>query len=52
MAVLSILYTAPLGAWAISLVGKRVLEVAPGGLEASKKAAVESEAELDGGVLV
>jgi len=52
VAVLSILFTAPLGGWAISLVGKRLLEVAPEGLEASKKAAVESEAALDGGVLV
>ena len=52
VAVLSILYTAPLGAWAISIVGKKVLEVAPETVEDSKKAAIESEAEVDGGVRV
>jgi NhaP-type Na+/H+ or K+/H+ antiporter len=51
LAVVSILYTAPLGAWAISLVGERVLEVGPEGMDASRKAAIESEARADGGLL-
>jgi NhaP-type Na+/H+ or K+/H+ antiporter len=51
LAVVSILYTAPLGAWAISLVGERVLEVGPEGMDASRKAAIESEASADGGLL-
>jgi NhaP-type Na+/H+ or K+/H+ antiporter len=51
VAVLSILYTAPLGAWAISSVGRRVLEVAPEEIDDSRKAAIESEANVDGGLL-
>jgi NhaP-type Na+/H+ or K+/H+ antiporter len=51
VAVLSILYTAPLGAWAISSIGGRVLEVAPGEIDDSRKAAIESEANVDGGLL-
>jgi NhaP-type Na+/H+ or K+/H+ antiporter len=51
VAVLSILYTAPLGAWAISSVGGRVLEVAPEEIDDSRKAAIESEANVDGGLL-
>jgi NhaP-type Na+/H+ or K+/H+ antiporter len=51
VAVMSILYTAPLGAWAISSVGGRVLEVAPGEIDDSRKAAIESEANVDGGLL-
>ncbi len=52
IAVVSILYTAPLGAWAISVVGKRVLEISPEELTESKKAVMESEAEIDGGMIV
>jgi len=52
VAVLSILYTAPVGAWAISLVGKKVLEIAPEDVKQSKKAAIESEAGIDGGLKV
>jgi NhaP-type Na+/H+ or K+/H+ antiporter len=51
VAVLSILYTAPLGAWAISSVGGSVLEVAPEEIDDSRKAAIESEANVDGGLL-
>ena len=35
-----------------SFIGRKVLEIAPKEIEDSKKAAVESEAEVDGGVLV
>ena len=51
MAVLSILLTAPIGAWAIIFTGNRVLEVSPGKKPESFEAAVESEAEIDGGLL-
>jgi NhaP-type Na+/H+ or K+/H+ antiporter len=51
VAVLSILYTAPLGAWAISFVGRRVLEVASGKSDDSRNAAIESQAGVDGGLL-
>ncbi len=47
VAVLSILLTAPPGAWAISLLGQRVLRVAPPGRSPAKNAADESEAEFD-----
>ncbi len=43
-AVLSILLTAPVGAWAISAVGERVLRVAPPSFDVSRKAALESQA--------
>ena len=43
VAVLSIVLTAPLGAWAIALAGERWLEVAPPSVEAAHDAAVESE---------
>ncbi len=42
-AVLSILLTAPVGAWAISLAGKRILKVAPPSFDASRQAALESK---------
>ncbi len=42
-AVLSILLTAPLGAWAISLSGNRILKVAPSGFDAPRQAALESK---------
>jgi len=51
VAVLSILYTAPLGAAAISFVGWRVLEVAPEDIDGSRNAAIESDADVDGGLL-
>ena len=51
MAVLSILLTAPIGAWAIIFTGNRVLEVSPRKKPESFEAAVESEAEIDGGLL-
>jgi len=44
VAVLSILLTAPLGAWAISILGERWLEVAPGAESPSLRAAAESDA--------
>ncbi len=47
MAVLSILLTAPVGAWAISLTGNRVLKPAPEGFDDSLQAALESEAEAE-----
>lgn len=43
MPVLSILMTSPLGAWAISMLGERVLEVGDPGDRDSYDAAVESE---------
>lgn len=42
MAVLSVILTAPLGAWAIDIVGNRVLAVAPESAHDSYDAAVES----------
>lgn len=42
LAVLSIILTAPLGAWAIDMVGNRVLAVAPESVRDSYDAAVES----------
>ncbi len=47
VAVLSILLTAPLGAWAISIAGNKILKVAPQGYDDSLRAAIESEAEAD-----
>jgi len=46
VAVLSILLTAPIGAWAINFLGNRVLETAPAGDEATQ-AALESDADYD-----
>jgi len=42
-AVLSILLTAPLGAWAITFSGNRILQVAPADIVASQQAGVESK---------
>jgi len=46
MAVLSILLTAPLGAWAISLAGERILKVAAAPAGAAVLAAVESRSDV------
>ena len=43
VAVLSIVLTAPLGAWAISVTGDRVLQVAPAGILDARYAVKESE---------
>ena len=43
VAVLSILLTAPLGAWAIALVGPRTLQMAPPEFHDARDAALESE---------
>ncbi len=48
IAVLSILLTAPVGAWAILLTGERILKPAPEGVSAAYEAAIESEAHEDG----
>jgi NhaP-type Na+/H+ or K+/H+ antiporter len=47
VAVLSIVITAPTGAWAIAALGNRVLEVAPESVHDSYDAAVESTLEDD-----
>ena len=47
VAVLSILLTAPLGAWAIVVTGERVLEVAPSSMHDARDAALESEADSE-----
>ncbi len=47
VAVLSILLTAPLGAWAIAIAGERWLAVAPPAIHDAHDAAVESEATSD-----
>ncbi len=47
VAVLSILLTAPLGAWAIAVAGERWLAVAPPSVRDAHDAAVESEAAAD-----
>lgn len=47
VAVLSIVLTAPLGAWAITLVGNRVLEVAPPETHDAIDAMHESEGDYD-----
>ncbi len=44
ISVLSILLTAPLGAWAITLIGERVLKTAPESVHESLDAVVESKA--------
>jgi len=41
-AVLSILLTAPVGAWAITFAGNRILKAAPSSFDASRQAALES----------
>jgi NhaP-type Na+/H+ or K+/H+ antiporter len=43
VAVLSIVLTAPLGAWAISVTGEKVLKVDPPGFHDARDAVVESE---------
>ena len=43
VAVLSIVLTAPLGAWAISVTGDRVLQVAPAGIHDARDVVKESE---------
>ena len=43
VAVLSIILTAPLGAWAIALAGNRWLAVAPSGIRDAREAVIESE---------
>ena len=45
VAVLSIILTAPLGAWAISITGNKILQVAPPEFTDSYQAASESEAK-------
>jgi len=47
VAVLSILLTAPLGAWAITLTGNRVLQVAPPSVHEAFDAVVESQGRDD-----
>ena len=47
VAVLSILLTAPLGAWAIAITGERVLEVAPPAIHDARDAAIESEGSVE-----
>jgi NhaP-type Na+/H+ or K+/H+ antiporter len=47
VAVLSILLTAPLGAWAIAVVGERWLEPGPASAHRARDAALESEAMED-----
>ena len=42
-AVLSIVLTAPLGAWAISITGEKILEVAPPDVHDARDAVIESE---------
>ena len=51
MAVLSILLTAPIGAWAIMFTGNRVLQVSREKVPKSLEAIIESESESDGGLL-
>jgi len=48
VAVLSILLTAPTGAWAISLLGPRVLQAAPATTSRARDAALESALETGG----
>ena len=43
VAVLSIVLTAPLGAWAISITGEKILEVAPPDVHDARDAVIESE---------
>jgi hypothetical protein len=43
VAVLSILLTAPLGAWAIAVTGDKVLVVAPAGIVDARDAVMESK---------
>jgi len=50
MVVLSILLTAPIGAWAIMFTGNRVLQISREKVSKSLKAVIESEAESDGGL--
>lgn len=45
VAVLSIVLTAPTGAWAIALLGPRTLQVAPADCDAARTAAVESQSD-------
>ncbi len=45
VAVLSIVLTAPTGAWAIALLGPRTLQVGPPECDAARTAALESQAE-------
>ncbi|NIA29927.1 MAG: sodium:proton antiporter [Actinobacteria bacterium] len=45
VAVLSILLTAPIGAWAIAITGNRILQVAAPSVHEALDAAIESEAE-------
>ncbi len=47
VAVLSILLTAPPGAWAISLLGERVLKVAPPSVHDARDAVIESEGKTE-----
>ena len=47
VAVLSILLTAPLGAWAIALTGERVLEIAPPPTHDARDAVIESRGAED-----
>ncbi len=43
VAVLSIVLTAPLGAWVISITGNKILEVAPPDVHDARDAVIESE---------
>lgn len=47
VAVLSIVLTAPLGAWAINVTGNRVLKVAPPDRHDARDAIHESEGDYD-----
>jgi NhaP-type Na+/H+ or K+/H+ antiporter len=47
VAVMSIVLTAPLGAWAISVTGDRVLQVAPEVIHDARDAVIESEGGED-----
>ena len=48
MAVLSIVLTAPLGAWAISMAGEKILKVAPARFHDARDAVFESKGRNDG----
>ncbi len=47
VAVLSIVLTAPLGAWAIAITGERVLQVAPPDFHDTRDAIIESDGHAE-----
>ena len=47
VAVLSIVLTAPLGAWAIAITGERVLQVAPPDFHDARDAIIESDGHAE-----